>query len=86
MAKESSPVDIRLNQTEIRLATARTWKNRIDALIKKMRKVYPPYSEAQFCRDHGFDAGFFNRLKNIKVVPTQRTVDSIEKALRKEGF
>lgn len=78
MSKELTPV-------EIRLATARTWLKRIDALLKSQRKKDPDYSEARFCEDHAFDKGFFNRVKNIRVVPTQKTVDSVEKALKKEG-
>lgn len=78
MSKELTPV-------EIRLATARTWLKRIDALIKSRRKKDPDYSEAKFCEDHTFDKGFFNRVKNIRVVPTQKTVNSVEKALKKEG-
>lgn len=78
MVKELTPV-------EIRLVTARTWKRRIDGLLKNRRKNDPDYSEAQFCDTHSFDPGFFNRIKNIRVVPTQKTVDSVEKALRKEG-
>ncbi len=78
MSKELTPV-------EIRLTTARTWNKRISGLLKTRRKHDPDYSEAQFCRDYDFDCGFLNRLKNIRVVPTQKTVDSVEKALKKEG-
>jgi hypothetical protein len=74
-----------LTPVEIRLATARTWKKRVDGLLKNRRKKDPDYSEAQFCEAHSFDPGFFNRIKNIRVVPTQKTVDSVEKALKKEG-
>ena len=74
-----------LTPVEIRLVTARTWKKRVDLLLKTRCKKDPSYSEAQFCAAHNFDPGFFNRIKNIKVVPTQKTVDSVEKALRKEG-
>lgn len=74
-----------LTPVEIRLATARTWDKRVDALLKTRRKKDPKYSEARFCEAHGFDVGFFNRIKNIRVVPTQKTVDSVEKALKKEG-
>ena len=73
-----------LTPTEKRIATARTWAGRVDTLIKKKQKTDPSYSEAQFCRDHDFDYGFFNRTKNVRVVPTQKTVDLIEKALSKE--
>ena len=79
MSKDLTPV-------EVRLATARTWLKRIDALLKKRCKTDTGYSEAQFCRDHAFDVSFFNRLKNIRVVPTQKTVDRVERSLRKEGF
>ncbi len=78
MKKELTPV-------EIRLETARTWEKRIGNLLKTRHKKEPGYSEAQFCRTHGFDFGFFNRLKNVRVVPTQKTVDSIERALKREG-
>ncbi len=74
-----------LTPVEIRLETARTWEKRIGNLLKTRRKKEPAYSEAQFCRDHHFDFGFLNRLKNVRVVPTQKTVDSIERALRREG-
>ncbi len=74
-----------LKPVEIRLKTARTWKKRVDAMLKRRRKKDPDYSEAQFCRDHDFDFGFFNRLKNGEKIPHQATVDAIEKALRKEG-
>ncbi len=78
MKKELTPV-------EIRLEVARTWQRRIGNLLKTRRKKEPGYSEAQFCRDNNFDFGFLNRLKNVRVVPTQKTVDAIEKALRREG-
>lgn len=78
MSKDLTPV-------EIRLGTARTWKKRIESLLKSRRKKDPDYSEAQFCEAHGFDCGFFNRVKNIKVVPTQKTVDAVERALKKEN-
>ena len=74
-----------LTPVEIRLVTARTWKARIDLLLKTRCKKDPSYSEAKFCLSHGFDPGFFNRIKNIKVVPTQKTVDAVEMSLRKEG-
>jgi hypothetical protein len=78
MSKDLTPV-------EVRLATARTWLKRIDALLKSRKKKDPKYSEARFCEAHAFDVGFFNRLKNVRVVPTRKTVDIIEKALKKEG-
>lgn len=77
-SKEMKPI-------EKRLETARSWKKRVDTLLAKRKKKDPEYSEAQFCRQHGFDFGFFNRVKNVQVVPTQKTVDAVEKALRKEG-
>jgi hypothetical protein len=80
-----SKVDIRLTAEEARLNIARTWNKRISGLLKKRRKYDSAYSEAQFARDHNFDCGFLNRLKNIRVVPTQKTVELVEKALRKEG-
>lgn len=70
---------------EKRLEVARSWKKRVDSLIAKRRKKDAEYSEARFCNEYGFDVGFFNRIKNVKVVPTQKTVDLVEKALRKEG-
>ena len=70
---------------EERLDIARTWRARVDKLLKKRQKKDPEYSEAQFCRDHELDYGFFNRLKNVQVAPTKKTVDAIEAALRAEG-
>lgn len=78
-------IKLTLTPVEIRLATARTWKKRIDALVKNRLAKDPKYSETKFCEAHKFDPGFFNRIKNIRVVPTQKTVDSVEKALKKEG-
>ncbi len=78
-------IKIELTAVEKRLITARTWDKRITDLLKTRRKTAPTYSEAQFCRDHEFDCGFLNRLKNIRVVPTQKTVDSVERALKREG-
>lgn len=72
-----------LTPVEKRIAVARTWPGRIDKLINRKRN---PKSEAQFCKEHGFDVGFFNRNKNLRVVPTQKTVDRIEKALTSEGL
>lgn len=74
-----------LTPVEKRIATARTWSGRIDKLLKRKKKKNPDYSEAEFCRTHKFDYGFFNRNKNLRVVPTQKTVDAVEKALQKEG-
>lgn len=74
-----------LTPVEVRLATARTWLKRIDALLKSRKKKDADYSEARFCEAHSLDVGFFNRLKNIRVVPTQKTVDRIERCLKKEG-
>jgi len=78
-------INIELTPVEKRLATARTWIKRIDSLVRTRQKKYPKYSEAMFCCSHGFDPGFFNRVKNIRVVPTQKTVDSVERALKREG-
>jgi hypothetical protein len=71
-------------ETENKLATARTWAKRIDALLQKKQKKNPAYSEAQFCRDYGFGYAAFNRNKNLRVVPTREMVDRIETALKKE--
>ena len=78
MNKELTPV-------EKRLAVARTWAGRIDKLLAKRQKKNPAYSEAEFCRTYNFDFATFNRNKNIRVVPTQKTVDAIENALKTEG-
>jgi len=77
MTKKLTPVEMRINK-------ARKWPDRIEALLKKKRKKDHNYSEAEFCRKHDFDYGFFNRNKNLRVVPSQKTVDAIEKALKKE--
>lgn len=82
---EHTPASIRLEELESRMATARTWKARISTLLRKRRRKNPSYSEAQFCRDHDLDYGFFNRLKNVQVAPTKKTVDAIEAALSAEG-
>ena len=74
-----------LKPVEKRIALARKWEKRIDTLLKRRRKKDPNYSEAEFCRTHNFDYGFFNRNKNLRVVPTQKTVDAIESALLAEG-
>jgi len=66
------------------LKKAKTWSSRMDKLLKKKKKINPDYSEAEFCRKHDFDYGFFNRNKNLKVIPTKKTVDAIEKAFKKE--
>lgn len=76
---------IELTAVEKRIAIARTWKDRVNGLVEKRRKKDPSYSEAQFCRDHKFDTGFLNKLKNFHAIPTQKTVNLIEKALKKEG-
>lgn len=73
-----------LRPIEKRINLARTWKARLEKLIEKRQKKDPSYSEAEFCRIHGFDYGFFNRVKNLRSTPTQKTVDSIESALKKE--
>lgn len=78
MATELTPV-------EKRIAVARTWSKRVDTLLKKKQKKDPEYSEAKFCEAHSFDVGFFNRLKNFKQIPTQKTVDAVEAALAAEG-
>lgn len=83
--QEPTIVEMRLSAAENRLSIARSWKKRVDTMLAKRRKKDAEYSEARFCADNGFDVGFFNRLKNVKVVPTQKTVDLVEKALRKEG-
>ena len=70
---------------EARLQTARTWEKRIGDLLKKRRRKDPDYSESEFCREHDFNRHFFNRVKNVRVAPSQKTVDSVEKALKKEG-
>lgn len=73
-----------LKPVEKRLEKARQWSKRIDSLLKNRRKTDPEYSEADFCRKHNFDYGFFNRSKNMKTVPHQKTVDLIEAALKEE--
>jgi hypothetical protein len=73
----------KLTPVEKRIAIARTWAARIKKMTDRKKN---PKSEAEFCRDNGFDFGLFNRNKNLRVVPTQRTVDRIEKALKKEGI
>lgn len=74
-----------LTPTEKRIQTARTWAKRVDALVKKRKKKKPEYSEAEFCRTHNFDYGFFNRNKNLRVIPSPKTVKAIEQALEAEG-
>lgn len=74
-----------LTPVEKRIAVARTWGNRVDTLLKNKKKENPNYSEATFCRTHNLDCGFFNRLKKLRAVPSQKTVDAIESALKKEG-
>lgn len=70
---------------EIRLETARTWAGRIEHLIREKRKSEPYYTEKSFCDAHGFTPSFFNRVKNVKVAPSEQTVESVEAALRAEG-
>lgn len=79
MNKELKPV-------EKRLAIGRTWADRMENLLARERVKNPDYSEAKFCEKHGFDCGFFNRNKNLRVVPSQKTVEAIEKAFAKEGI
>ena len=71
-----------LTPVEKRIAIARTWPDRVNKFVTRKNK---PMSEAEFCRKHGFDYGFFNRNKNLRVIPKQQTVDAIEKALKTEG-
>lgn len=71
-----------LTPVEKRIAIARTWAKRIEKLTNRKNNSK---SEAEFCRDHDFDPAFFNRNKNLRVVPTQRTVDRFENALQSEG-
>ena len=58
----------------------------MESLVKKRKanSNTADYSEAQFCRDHKFDYGFFNRIKNLRCVPSARTVKLIEDAFKKE--
>jgi hypothetical protein len=74
-----------LNHIERRIMTARTWAVRVERLLKKKKKSNPFYSEAEFCRAYGFDYGFFSRVKHVRVVPSQGTIDKIENALKCEG-
>jgi hypothetical protein len=71
-----------LTPVEKRIAIARTWSKRMKTLVNRKRGGM---SEAEFCRKHEFDPGFFNRNKNLRVVPTQKTVDAIQTALQTEG-
>ncbi len=71
-----------LTPVEKRIAIARTWSKRIDKLSSRKSK---PMSEAEFCRVHKFNQAHFNRNKNLLKVPSQRTVDAVEKALSAEG-
>lgn len=74
-----------LNPIEKRILVARTWEKRIKTLLEKRRKKDPDYSEARFCRKHGFDPAFFSRNKKLRTIPKQETVDLVEAALEKEG-
>lgn len=71
-----------LTPIEKRIAIARTWRSRVEKLISRKKA---PMHEADFCKKHKFDTGFFNRNKNLRVIPSQKTVDAIEKALHSEG-
>lgn len=78
-------MNTKLTPVEKRLVIARTWSKRIDKLLAKREKQKIQFSEAEFCRKYNFDYSFFNRNKNIRVVPSQKTVDAIENALKSEG-
>lgn len=75
-------MDENLTPVEQRIKKARSWPDRVSMLVGKGKKYK---SEAALCRAHDFDAGFFNRVKNLKSVPTQKTVDKIEAVLSLEG-
>lgn len=76
--------DENLKPVEKRLAAARKLAGRVDKLLEKKRRKDPDYSEAEFCRTHGFDYGFFNRVKNLRVIPFQSTLHLFDAALKKE--
>lgn len=68
-----------LTPIEKRIKIARTWAKRVEKLVEN------GMSEQAFCRKHKFHASFFNRNKNLRVIPSQRTVNRFEKALKEEG-
>jgi len=80
----SKDPETRFEDIQNRLSIADTWSGRIEKLVNKRLKKDPSYSEAKFCEKYKFDKGFFNRVKNVKVIPTQKTVNKIEAALKKE--
>ena len=70
-----------LTPVEKRIAIARTWASRIEKLTNKKNGGK---SEAEFCRVHNFDTASFNRNKKLRAIPSQKTVDLIESALKAE--
>jgi hypothetical protein len=73
-----------LTPVEMRIAIARSWSDRVQFMIETQKEPDIHFSEKLFCLKHGFDCGFFNRNKNLRSVPSQRTVNRIEAALEKE--
>jgi len=68
---------------EKRINTVKSWATRLEVL--KSRKENPITREYEFARKYGIDPAYFNRLKNLKCIPNQSTVDMIESYMQKEG-
>jgi len=67
-----------------RVKKVRSWSARIKRLTSRKRK---PMTEVDFCVKHGINNVWFNRLKNGKTsfIPSKKSVDKIEAALKSEG-
>lgn len=58
------------------------WPRRLLRLSKRKEN---PLTEADFCNIHKFEKSYFNRMKNLAIIPGQDKVDEVEAAFKKEG-
>jgi len=75
----------KINAMAARIKAVKKWPARLKKLIALKKKKGILYSEAKFCKDHGFSVSRFNKGKNLESIPTQETVEKVEAALAKEG-
>jgi hypothetical protein len=74
----------KIQEQRRRIKTAKTWGKRIDKLKDRGERSL---TEADFCKKYGFNKAHFNRQKNCKsdFIPSKKTVERVEKALKDEG-
>lgn len=72
----------KIQDAQRRIEIVQAWQPRLDALKKRKTN---PLQEKDFAEKAGYKASVFNRMKNLKNIPSQDNIDTVEAAFEQEG-